>query len=391
MGGSIMAVVINGTTGIDKVQDGSIGTADLAADAVTTAKIASSVNLGRRNIIINGEMNIAQRGTSLTGVTDNTFVADRWGMRNGGSAGFNAEQSTDAPTGHKNSLKITSTGAHTPGASNYIFVSQKIEHNNMWFLNYGTSDAVQQTLSFWVKSSKTGTHSVTLRNQAQSRSYGMTYTISSANTWEQKTLSWTSDTTGTWATGTSNGLEIMWNLGSGSSQTTTSNDVWLAGGYLKANGAVDIVDTNSATFQITGVQLEVGDTATPFEHRSFGDELAACQRYYRIFPSLDSTATYGTIGNGYAYDTNTFLLAIPLSVRMRSLPSVTSSGSLKVFTSGNPTNAITNVNTSDSSRTSLDVLYVDSDVGAATLTAREGGMVTRNNDSDAYLAFDAEL
>ena len=363
--------------------------------AELAALIGSQTALSNRNLIINGAMQVAQRGTSSA--NSGIQTVDRFGM--GGAwtqLTFTQEQSSDAPDGFANSYKVTTTTAETAiDAGDLLYINQATEAQNLQHLKYGTSGAKTCTLSFWVKSSITGVFGISLYQADGNYILTPTYTINVANTWEYKTISISGNTLGAPANDNGDGIRVSFILAAGTDYNDgTSRTSWESYSSAKfGSGHVQngVMTTLNATFQITGVQLELGEQATPFEHRSFGDELQRCQRYYRIFPSLDSTATYGTIGNGYAYDTNTFLLAIPLSVRMRSLPSVTSSGSLKVFTSGNPTNAITNVNTSDSSRTSLDVLYVDSDVGAATLIAREGGMVTRNNDSDAYMAFDSEL
>jgi len=365
----------------------------MALSKITNASVADTAVHGRRNLIINGSQIVAQRGTSST--SSGKHTCDRWtvNFQAFDQLAVTQSQSTTTPSGFSNSLKVEVTTAETAlAADELMYVGYRIEAQDLQHLNYGGSGAKAVTLSFWVRSSLTGKYSVLLYQDDATRSNTKSFNITSADTWEYKTITIDGDTAGTIDNNNGAGLSLYITLAAGADFSGTPHSGW--GAYTATDdfSFSDNVDftAQTGTFYITGVQLEVGD-ASPFEHRSYGEELAACQRYYRIFPSLDSTATYGTIGNGYAYDTDTFLLAIPLSVRMRSLPSVTSSGSLKVFTSGNPTNAITNVNTSDSSRTSLDVLYVDSDVGAATLTAREGGMVTRNNDSDAYLAFDAEL
>jgi hypothetical protein len=308
-----MAVVINGTTGIDKVQDGSIGTADIAADAITTPKIANSVNLGRRNLIINGAMQVAQRGTSNTSVSDGNLLADRFVMRTSNNGWYRADQDSSAPAGFPYSLKITSLGANTPASGAYIFLSQKIEGFNSFQLSYGTSSAKTITVSFYVRSSITGTHGGSLRNNAQNRSYPFSYTISSADTWEYKTITISGDTTGTWVGATNGiGLEVIWNLGSGSANIGTTGS-WASAGNLGATGEVNIVETSGATLYITGVQLEVGDTATPFEHRSYGEELAACQRYYQLNISNTAFTNTSTVAR----------IGISGVVQMRAQPSMT--------------------------------------------------------------------
>ena len=238
---------------------------------------------GRRNLIINGAMQIAQRATSDASISDNEFVVDRYSLRTSNSGWYSAEQSTDAPSDFSNALKITSLGANSPAAGAYIFFSQKIEGFNSAHLKFGTSDAKTVTLSFHIKSSLTGTFAGSLRNSAQNRSYPFTFTISSANTYEYKTITIAGDTSGTWVGSTNGiGLEVIFNLGSGTNNQGTAG-AWASAGYLSASGVSvkNLVETNGATLFISGVQLEVGDSASDFEHRSFGEELALCQRYYQ--------------------------------------------------------------------------------------------------------------
>ena len=307
-----------------------LNTRSLADDTVTTDKIDDTVNLGRRNLIINGAMQVAQRGTSNASVTDYKFVTDRFLLRTSNSGWYSAEQSSDAPSDFSHSLKITSLGSNTPASGAYIFLSQKIEGYNSAHLNYGTSDAKTITISFYARSSITGTHGGALRNNAQNRSYPFTYTISSADTWEYKTITISGDTTGTWVGSTNgNGLEVIWNLGSGSSSIGTSGS-WAANGFIGATGEVNIVETNGATFYITGVQVEVGTVATPFEHRSFPEELAACQRYFE--KSYNYSEAVGASGNYYRSGSTVYigrsstwgeLENRDLRVSKRSAPSVT--------------------------------------------------------------------
>jgi len=236
---------------------------------------------GARNLIINGAMQVAQRGTSDTvdgGGWD--YVIDRFCALGQSSAGvFTYSQDPDAPAGFQKSLKVAVTTADASIASGDIYtIRHTIEGYNSAHLDFGTSDAKTVTLSFWVKSSLTGTFGGALNNEG-TRSYPFTYTISSANTWEQKTITITGDTTGTWGVTNSHGVRITWGLGVGTTYSGTAGS-WAGSEYFSATGATSVIGTASATWYITGVQLEVGETATPFEHRSFGDELARCQRYY---------------------------------------------------------------------------------------------------------------
>jgi hypothetical protein len=243
---------------------------------------------GFKNRIINGAMGVSQRyataSTSLT--TSLAYYIDRFTMIKG-TAGATATvaQSSTAPTGFANSMLITvGTGAST-GAADLNYAAQLLEGNNVFDLSFGTASASSVTFSFWVRSSLTGTFSGCLNNgvtSASGRSYPFNYTISSANTWEQKTITIAGDTSGTWATNTSAGMQVVWDLGSGSGYAGTAN-AWATSFYPKATSSSNLIATSGATFYITGVQLEKGSTATSFDYRPYGTELALCQRYYELY------------------------------------------------------------------------------------------------------------
>jgi hypothetical protein len=236
---------------------------------------------GFRNRIINGDMRIDQRngGASVTPAAPNQYTVDRWKADISVSSKYSAQQSSTAPTGFVNSLLITSLSAYTVGSAERFCMTQNIEGLNVPDLAWGTANAKTITLSFWVRSSLTGTFGGVISNSAQNRSYPFTYTISSANTFEQKTITITGDTSGTWLTTSGIGLRVIWGLGVGSTLSTTAG-AWAAGEYYSATGATSVVGTNGATWYITGVQLEVGSVATPFERRPYGTELSLCQRYF---------------------------------------------------------------------------------------------------------------
>lgn len=237
---------------------------------------------GFKNRIINGDMRIDQRnaGASVTPAAPNQYTVDRWKADISVSSKYSAQQSSTAPTGFVNSLLITSLSAYTVGSAERFCMTQNIEGLNVPDLAWGTANAKTITLSFWVRSSLTGTFGGAISNSAQNRSYPFTYTISSANTFEQKTITITGDTSGTWLTTSGIGLRVIWGLGVGSTLSTTAG-AWAAGEYYSATGATSVVGTNGATWYITGVQLEVGSTATPFEVRPYGAELIMCQRYFQ--------------------------------------------------------------------------------------------------------------
>jgi hypothetical protein len=252
--------------------------------AVALAQQASTgVSPGFRNRIINGAMVIDQRnaGASVS-MTSGTYSVDRFRAFASVGSKMTAQQnagSVTPPAGFTNYLGFTTTAGYSPSASERFMVYQAIEGTNIADLGWGTANAKTVTLSFWVRSSLTGTHSGSLGNDAGDRSYVFSFTISSANTWEYKTITVAGDTSGTWLSTNSGGIYLYFNLGNGSSYLTTAGS-WQAGYYLGATGSVSVVGTTGATFYITGVQLEVGSTATSFEYLDYGRSLIQCQRYY---------------------------------------------------------------------------------------------------------------
>jgi hypothetical protein len=223
-------------------------------------------------------------GASVTQTTSVVYTVDRWSCYGSAASKFTVQRSTTTPAGFTNSLLVTSSSAYTVGASEFFFVQQVIEGNNIADLGWGTANAQAVTLSFQVRSSLTGTFGGTISNGATNRVYPFTYTISAANTVETKTVTIPGDTAGTWSTDTSGGIVVNFNMGAGSSVSGAAG-AW-SGSTLRApTGATSIVGTNGATWYITGVQLEAGTSATPFEYRDYGRELLMCQRYYeKTFP-----------------------------------------------------------------------------------------------------------
>ena len=304
----------------------------LAADGSATANL-SSVNggpiAGSRNRIINGDMQIDQRNAGASG-TASAYTVDRWQYYATQSSKGTWQQnagSVTPPAGFTNYLGFTSSSAYTVTASDVFQIAQYIEGFNVADLGWGTASARTVTLSFWVRSSLTGTFGGALVNSATNRSYSFSYSISSANTWEQKSITIAGDTTGTWLTNNGNGVQVNFALGVGSTYSGTSGS-WAGTLYLSATGATSVVGTNGATFYITGVQLEPGSTATPFERRSYGQELALCQRYFQksynqtTVPGTGTTTGMishlcGTSGTAAFYNT------VQFGVLMRSAPSIT--------------------------------------------------------------------
>jgi hypothetical protein len=246
-------------------------------------------------------MQVAQRGTSSSGGGYNTVDRFELNKNNLDQMGTTTTQSTDAPTGFANALKLVSSPAETAiAADERVYFRHKFEGQDLQQLKKGTADAVSVTLSFWVKSDVTGNYAVKLEDTDNTRSIGSTYTISSADTWEYKTLTFAGDTTGALDNDNNTSLRIDWYLMAGSDYTSTDNTSW--GAHVTGKSAyghtASFGTTDNDNWQITGVQLEVGTVATPFEHRSFGEELALCQRYYQQLDELGMVAFGYTISVG---------------------------------------------------------------------------------------------
>ena len=311
----------------------------------TSSTLATENALGVRNLVINGDMRIDQRngGSSVT-PSNNDYCLDRYGTGLAQASKYSVQQVTDAPTDFTHSLKVTSLSAYTLLAGDYFMIKHKIEGNNVAHLNLGSSDAKEFTLSFYVKSSLTGTFGGSFENSNESRAYPFTYTISSANTWERVSVTVTGDTTGTWQTNNSTGLWINFGLGVGTTYSGTA-DAWTTGPKVSATGATSVVSTNSATWQITGVQLEVGNTATEFEHRPYDMELARCQRYYYKSYGQDTGAvpvtSSGWLGSriGIAYATSYVTGDWRYPVTMRANPT------LSIYHQDGTANAIYEIDT----------------------------------------------
>ena len=270
---------------------------------------------GFKNRIINGGMVIDQRnaGASVTASVANaeTYTLDRWSYYASVASKFTVQQNAGAvtpPVGFSKYLGVTSSSAYAIAAGDWFTVKQSIEGFNTSDLAWGTVNAKTVTISFQVYSSLTGTFGGSIRNETASRSYPFSYSIPVANTWTTISITIAGDTTGTW-TGATNttGMAIFWGLGVGSSNSGTAG-AWAAAGYGSATGAVSVVGTNGATFYITGVQLEKGSTATSFDYRPYGTELALCQRYYEILTIPASTAALAAGQNTASYFTATWQL-----------------------------------------------------------------------------------
>lgn len=272
------------------------------------SQVDSTFNGYLRNRIINGAMMIDQRnaGASVTLTSGGIYTLDRWQGFEDTDGTMTAQQSSNAPTGFSNSLICTTTVADSSlSSAQYAIIRQPIEGLNVTDLAWGTSSASTISVSFWVRSTLTGTFGGAIQNSAQNRSYAFTYTIIGANTWEYKTVQIPGDTTGTWLTTNGIGLTLVFGLGVGSGFSGTAGS-WTGADIRSATGATSVIGTLNATWQITGVQVEDGSVATPFERRMYGTELMLCQRYYETNYPVGVTAG-SNISAGY--DTSAMIMS----------------------------------------------------------------------------------
>ena len=358
---------------------------------------------GRRNIFINGKMQVAQRATSATSQTGTGyFTVDRWQMAINSAGTWDVSRSTTVPSGEgfAYSHKLDCTGADSSlSASDYMIFRQKIEGINLQHLKYGTSSAEKLTLSFWVRSAKTGTYIVEFfnNNSSENKTQSQSYTISSADTWEKKTIMIDGDTARSIQNTTSLDLLVYFWLAAGSTYTGggSLNTSWSAvdtvGNNVRAKGQVNLADSTSNDWYITGIQLEVGDNATPFEHLSYGEELALCQRYYCVVAKM-TTTDYNQlpIMNCSYYLSSQIFGVIHLPCQLRAAPSLeqaTGTNYYRVFRSGASDyfNGFTGIE--GHANPISFAIYAASNISGTEGVA--GWVETFNNA--AYIAFDAEL
>ncbi len=290
------------------------------------ANLIGNINAGgggaNKNVIINGAMNVAQRGTSFSNVTSSQYCLDRFSVDVGGGGAFNVTQDTSAPEGFEKSLKLEVNTADSSIASADAYrVTQAIEGQNIAQVDLGASTAKAMALSFYVKSSVTGTYGVGLANSAETENFVAEYTISSANTWEKKTINIPVRTSGTWLTTNGIGIGVRFDLGSGTNYNGTAGQ-WqtTSSKVYRTSSCVNLIATGSATWFITGVQLEVGQNPTSFEVEPFERTLAKCKRYYQKL--TDSYELHGQICNGHYSSSTQFQGVIKFVPQMRAAPSL---------------------------------------------------------------------
>jgi hypothetical protein len=377
-----------GTIVVDRIEsDGSYA---------STINVASKVNFtggmqiggqdttfgGMRNRIINGAMMIDQRNAGASvALSGAPYILDRWQIQASEASKLTSQQSTTAPVGFKNSFQFTVVGTATPTSTQAYRLIHKIEGYNVADLGWGTVNAQPITLSFWVRSSVTGTFGAGVSNSNTDRSYLVNYTINQSNTWEYKTITVPGDTSGSWLTDSGLGLYLNWGLGIGPDRLSSAGS-WQNGTYFSPTGSTNLLATNGATWYITGVQVEKGSVATPFEQRLYGQELAMCQRY---FSTSYSGSAVGTATSTNAYYVPVIVtgsyqgLLVVFPVTMRTSPTVTSY-STGTGASGKFRNSSTDVTTAP---------------GVATLNSMfiyaAGVSMTATSDLFAHYTASAEL
>jgi len=367
----------------------------VALSKLNNDSFADTAVHGRRNLIINGSFQVFQRATAATTADGGYNTADRWAMGESGDGAYTTERSTDHPNGSGYSVKAQVTTADTSvAAGHYAYIYQPIEAQNLQHLLYGTSSAKTLTCSFWVKSNKTGTYVFDLRKPDNTHlHYNEEFTISSANTWEKKTITIVPDSNvtasgGAIANDTGSGLEVGIGLRWGSTYTGGTSGSWStdSNDYGTSN-QVNWMDSTSNNFYLAEVQLEVGDKATPFEHRSFGEELALCQRYYQ--------RTEGTGSDGYqnlCVITNISVSSgtdhrgvIPFTTTMRASPALSTNGSLAVINIGG---GLSSIAVGDGLTPHSAGIRVNTN---SNTSAGQSALLRGNNSNAAHLQFDAEL
>ena len=325
-----------------------------------------------RNRIINGAMVIDQRNAGASVTPNGTYTLDRWSISNSQTGKLTVQQnagSVTLPTGFTNYLGITSTSAYSVLTGDYFWLGQRIEGFNVGDLAWGTASASAVTLSFKVYSSLTGTFGGVLRNNAGNYNYPFSYTVSSANTWTNISVTIAGPTSGTWVTNNGMGIELDFSIGMGSTYGSGTAGAWTTSNYYAPTGSVNVVSTNGATFYITGVQLEKGSTATSFDYRPYGTEFSLCQRY---LPAWNSSVSNAPIAQGQAYSTTSAYLNFPFKVSTRVPPTGITTTSASSFYLTNATYGVAGT------FATIAIGYASTESMIISVTATLGGLVAGN-------------
>jgi hypothetical protein len=344
-----------------------------------------------RNLIINGAMNVAQRGASVTIANTGAFSSpDHFRIQHNANTTSTVEQVSDVPasSNFKYSLKFTNGAGETRDGGDYARLYTRLEGYDTDHLKLGTSAAKGFTLQFWVKSSLTGTFGVGFagHDNGSNGVYSASYTISAANTWEYKTITVPAATitAGIWTHTNGTAMSIHWDLGEGPTRSTSVG--WNAGGnggQMGLTNGVKLVETTGATLNLTGVKLEEGAIATEFDHRSYAEELALCQRYYHRSPT---GVSYSYLGSGSAISSNSANVIYTLPVEMRSAPTFSASGNFQL--NSNATNAVTTFTAGNITPYLVRMMPQGS---SGNMTVGYSYDLRNVGDTSAYVQFDAEL
>jgi len=343
--------------------------------------------LSNRNLIINGAMQVAQRGTSATGVNASAYnTVDRFQYAEGtggGGGALTVSQSTEAPAGFSNSFKFEVTTTDTLSGSENILIRQRLEGQDVQRLKFGSSAAESVTISFWVKSSLTGTFGLELMaGPSANRTALQAYTVSAANTWQYVSLTFAGSTDYSIPNDNARGFDVIWMLDSGPDDIRDPYAFKADASFRAPTGQVNFMATSGATFQITGVQLEVGDTATPFENRSYSDQLQTCKRYYQ-----QKSDSGNALASGIWYTASQVLAYGKFDTTMRAAPTITVSSSdfAQCYTQGT---ARATLDSSPCDNTGVNETRYNLTVGTSG-TQGDGTHVQLNSSEAIY--FDAEL
>jgi hypothetical protein len=346
---------------------------------------------GFRNRILNGDMVIDQRndGASVTPTTDAQYGGpDRWSYYLSQASKFSVQRSTVAPTGFSNSILVTSLSSYAVTGNDYFGVIQKIEGFNFADLMWGTANAKTITVSFWARSSLTGTFGGAMTNNVFNRAYPFSYTISAADTWEYKTVTIPGDTTGTWVGSTNaTGVILQFSLGAVSGRSGTAG-AWAGSWFISSTGATSVVGTNGATFYITGVQLEAGSVATPFERRPFGTELALCQRYFMGWRGDASATGFPLIGTGQVVNATQAGIMISTPAALRATPTMAFSGTV---TLADASSAVVTTGVTPIYAASNNSVWAVISASAGTFTVGRAAILYCNNATTNTFSLSAEL
>jgi hypothetical protein len=378
------------------IQNFSVEAQDFANNSIETYTSSSGRPLTNRNLIINGAMQVAQRNTSVTGITSgNYYTADRWRITisSAGTWTMNVESSGPTNTEFRSSANVICTTADSSlAAGDNLRFQQRFEGQNLQGIKKGTSAAESLTVSFWVKSSNTGTYICEFVDSDNTRQISKSYTIDAADTWEKKTITVPPDTTGQLDNDNANSFQLSFWLAAGTDYTsgTLNSSAWASN--TNANRAVNqlnLANLSGNYWAVTGVQLEIGEVATPFEMRSIGQELALCQRYFQVYGSIGSTGTNGDVFVGTYRNSSSLFVPVPFQVPMRTTPSFTSiSATGAQWSSQTQDVGITSFSISNTPTPRTAFLSADS---SAAFAAGNGIVYTNNGTTTNAFSFSAEL